>query len=367
MLALTPHSVAVVLQHIVPPSQLSPLPPYLLSSSLLQRHHFLHISPDQPVSYLAWPSDSGHHHTAVRLLENFQCPIDERLYASFPIRYTTDPESAYAHVSISTEHYSPGIRLVFQWNTPDGWKYHNLALMPFPPNSFESLQEALQHFPVETDDQVDSYWDAYPASDDSQLVPPIKVADTDSQHAAEDSYWSQYATIHGMYMSIELVLRPFTLVTGSGDSTLPTPPSPQKQLKRVLMPYPGPAPATVFNPLEPPSPRALARRLADLGHRPQSPSQLGDVKSELVPDSPVLSPPQHSLLPTSNPSPSDAYQQEAQRTEPGHESHEALKDAIRGLHRLWRLTRQECSVTQSEEQQEFLEIVREVVSEPSLS
>jgi hypothetical protein len=203
---LTPESIAVILQYILPPSQLSPLPPHLLSSSLLQRHHFLKISPDQPASYLAWPSDSDDHHTAVCLLEDYQCPIDDRLYSSFPIRYTSDPESAYAHVSISMEH-SPGIRLVFQWNTPDGWKYHNLALMPFPSNSFELLQDALQsqHFPAEAGDQVDtdlSYWDAYTGSDDSQSVPPIEVADY--QHGAEDHYWSQYAAIHGIHMSIEL-------------------------------------------------------------------------------------------------------------------------------------------------------------------
>jgi len=196
MTPLTPEFIALILHYIVPPSQLSPLPPHLLSSSLRQRHHFLQISPDHPASYLAWPSNS---HLAIHLLEDVPKPIDD---ISFPVRYTSDAESAYAHVSILPEH-PHGLRLVFQWNSPDGWKYHNLALMPFPPHSSESPQDTLQQSDPEyirMGDQVDTdaaYWDAYTHPDED--APPITVADSDPQRGAEDSYWSQYAAIHGEY------------------------------------------------------------------------------------------------------------------------------------------------------------------------
>ena len=195
---LTPEIIALTLHYIVPPSQLSLLPPHLISSSLLQRHHFLNISPDNPDSYLAWPSDDRH--LAIRLLEHFQKPIDDRLYSSFPIRYTSDPESAYAHVSILPE-LTPGLRLIFQWNNPDGWKYHNIALMPFPSHSSESLQDLLllQSDTTTLVNQLDTYWDAYTHPDDSQSSSAIVVTRSDP---AEDSYWSQYAAMQGDYNSI---------------------------------------------------------------------------------------------------------------------------------------------------------------------
>lgn len=196
MTPLTADAIALILEYIHPPSQLDIIPPHLLSSSLLQRHHYLQLSPHHPASYLAWPSDSND--LVIRLLELFQRPIDDRLYSSFSVRYTSDPESAFAHVSILPE-YSPGLRLIFQWGSPDGWKYHNIALMPFPPNSSESLHDPHVHPMIDGQLDLDSpYWDAYAYSDDSQFQPPTKA---DPQQDAEDSYWSQYAAIQGKHIS----------------------------------------------------------------------------------------------------------------------------------------------------------------------
>lgn len=368
MTPLTPASIALILQYIVPPSQLSFLPPHLLSSSLLQRHHFLQISPDDPISYLAWPSDSHDNHLAIRLLEDFHRPIDDHLYASFPVRYTSDSEFAYSHVSILPGHPS-GPRLVFQWNTPDGWKYHNVALMPFPSHSSQSPQDPLlfqSH--AETTimgDQLDTdtpYWDAYAHPYDSQSALPITLTDSNPQHGAEDPYWSLYAAIQG-----------------SGDSTLPTPPplaQEQNDSKRIFVSYPGLPPTTVPNPLDPPSPNALARRLADLSPRLQSPPLADHSNSESASDSAVFSSLPHPPLPSSIVLPTDTdatfskdnlvgesrvYQQDARHIVPHHESYEALKDSIRGIYRLWRSS----SVTH-EEKEEFLEIVRQIVAESSL-
>jgi hypothetical protein len=82
--------------------------------------------------------------------------------------------------------------------------------MPFPSHSFESLQDQSQQFHAETtmlSDEVDTdttYWEAYVHHDDSKSASPVMVTDSDPQHAAEDSYWSQYAAIQGKYQSPQL-------------------------------------------------------------------------------------------------------------------------------------------------------------------
>jgi hypothetical protein len=164
---------------------------------------------------------------------------------------------------------------------------------------------------------------------------------------------------------------------GSGDSTLPTPPSlaqKQNDSKRIFVSYPGLPPTTAYNPLDPPSPNALARRLAELSPRLQSPPL--DDDSESASDSPTFSPLLNALLSSSaalsftdtdtalSKDASCACEQDAQRTVPHHESHEALKDAIRGVYRLWKSARKTDSATH-EEGEEFLETVRQIVAESS--
>ena len=379
MTPLTSETIALILHYIVPPSQLSPLPPHLISSSLRQRLHFLNISPENPDSYLAWPSDN--HHLAIRLLEQFQKPIDDHLYSSFPIRYTSDPESAYAHVSILPE-LNPGLRLIFQWNNPDGWKYHNIALMPFPPHSSESFQDLSpsQSETTMSDDQLDAYWDAYTHPDDSQSPSPTS---SNLQHAVEDSYWSQYAAIQGNHNFIHLRRVHSFLVTGSGDSTLPTPPSldqKQNDSKRIFVSYPGLPPNAVFDPLKAPSPNALARRLEELSPRFKAPPLDDDSNSGSVSESLTFSPPSNPPLSSSTVLLSIdadwrlsegslvgecAYQQDPQHMVPHHESHEALKDAIRGVYRLWKSARAPDSAIP--EGEEFLEMVGQIVAEASLN
>ncbi|KAG6879281.1 hypothetical protein C0992_003885 [Termitomyces sp. T32_za158] len=168
--------VALVLEYIAPTSLLAPLPAHLVSPLLAQRHRFLHISPDQPAEYLAWPSDHqpDAQQTAIDLLQSLHTPLHHPVYT---VRYTSDAESSFAHVPISTPK-PPGLRLVFQWDQ-DAWKFHNLALMPFPPDTHDSVHDVLSR-PSDSD----SYWDAYAHSDDQEDV-------------TEDAYWAQYSTVYG--------------------------------------------------------------------------------------------------------------------------------------------------------------------------
>ncbi|KAG5648015.1 hypothetical protein DXG03_007049 [Asterophora parasitica] len=374
-------AISLVLEYIAPPSLLSPLPPHLISSALTQRHRFLHLSPDAPADYLVWPTDSqpNAQQAAVDLLEAFQKPVDEHEY---PVRYTSDEESVFAHVAISSAE-QPGIRMVFQWEPPDGWKFHNLALMPFPPNSYRSVNDAIIYEPHDflpeppivsvDDDERDSYWDAYGLSDDDQ--PALVKPKSEFEAGSEDAYWAQYSSVHG-----------------SGDSARPTPPTVNQKLaeERVILAYPGIRTSSAYNPLEPPSPNTLAYRLANISPRAPSPPFIDDSDSGSGSNSgsgsdrgssPTASPPSHtsifssdfpsSLLSIDTHTPvseigfelSPLTEQPLRDTD---ESRDALKDTIRSIYRLWRAGRVIGSPTLDGDKQEFLELVREVVAESSL-
>ena len=189
---LSPATVHIVLYHVCPLSD--PLPPHVISTPLRQRHHFLALSPDSPVDYLAWPSPNQSH--AVNLLQSLPLPSHDLL---FPVQYSADPENIFAYVRITTD-----IRLVFLWNIiEDGWQYHNVALMPFPPNSYASLADAMalrspddflpeQHIIADDDDL--SYWDAY---GQGELSHHISRTSLDPEPSSEDAYWAQYSTVQG--------------------------------------------------------------------------------------------------------------------------------------------------------------------------
>lgn len=213
-----PSAVHLVLQYIAPPSQLTqPLPPYLLSRDLLQRHHFLQISFEDPQEYLCWPSATNQKSRAVDLLESVPPSSHDEL-ATYPVQYTSDEEHIYAHVSLSSNS-DDGVRLVFQWSD-DGWKYHDASLMPFPQGSRstvspeplhndpsvspprpESIQityssESLTNEFNDLDDD-DDYWNAYGSQDLEDPIFDRALARKDSAGGTEDAYWAQYASVHG--------------------------------------------------------------------------------------------------------------------------------------------------------------------------
>lgn len=77
--------------------------------------------------------------------------------------------------------------------------------MPFPPSTFESLQdvmlyEFLDEPPlVVVRDEEDSYWDSYDQADDPSDQPSLRLAKAESHVNAEDAYWAQYSSVHGLY------------------------------------------------------------------------------------------------------------------------------------------------------------------------
>lgn len=211
MYPLPAHTVALVLQYISPLSD--PLPPHLVSTPLRQRHHFLQISPSSPVEYLCWPSPDNA--KAIDLLDRLP-PLSD--HDSYPTRYTSDPESTFAHVQISSN--AEGLRMLFQWDDIHGWEYHDLRLMPFPSPSFSTPQESLASSsacgagpprPPTLDliaeaDHInsgddDSYWEAYGAAGHDLTSPLLPQSSTDAV-SGEDAYWAQYASVQGCYFRL---------------------------------------------------------------------------------------------------------------------------------------------------------------------
>lgn len=220
--AIHPISVQIILEHIARPSALTePLPADLISASLRQRHHFLNLSPAQDIAaYLSWPSPDQQ--GAIDLLESTHqnAGISDVNDTPFLVRYASDGDFTYAHVCIHTtsEDSSSGLRLVFQWDAGDeAWKYHNVALMPFPDVSYDTIEAALsprvaqpvthlkgEHVRDEQSDD-DSYWDAYGQGEDGEHE-SVQAYQAEEQGGTEDAYWAQYATVQGVTVSISSIL-----------------------------------------------------------------------------------------------------------------------------------------------------------------
>ena len=207
---ISSYAINLILQYISPPSQLArPIPSDLLSRSLLQRHALLEISPQDPSAYLTWPSSDRDR--AIHYLESLQMPLDD-LAPNFIIRYSIDPEHAYAHVHIKPTG-DDGLRLVFEWDGEELWKYHDAAVMPFPPGTRPFLddpassdapvsiptsqiggEEQVKHGNGDGDD--DAYWNSYGAEDDcgTKHSPSSNKSKVD---VSEDAYWARYAAVQG--------------------------------------------------------------------------------------------------------------------------------------------------------------------------
>jgi hypothetical protein len=192
---ISPPTVHRILAHISPLED--PLPQNLISKPLLQRHLFLGLTLDDAAEYVAWPSASDQSHV-LRLIEGQTLPT---LGDDLDVHYTADGEDLLAHVCISSD-----LRLVFLWEKHNGWQYHDLATMPFPPNSVEDFNDAyslhsMSDFLLEQDYDVkaggsddDSYWNSYGQQGDAPHLPIVKVSeDTKS----EDGYWARYSNIQG--------------------------------------------------------------------------------------------------------------------------------------------------------------------------
>ncbi|TBU48361.1 hypothetical protein BD309DRAFT_987411 [Dichomitus squalens] len=261
---LSPNVLHVLLQYISPPSQLTqPIPPHLLSKPLLQRHHFLHLTPEQPDEYLCWPSSPERKSHVLDLLETRFRPLDDDQPTVYPVQYSFDGEDFFAHVDISNDS-GEGPRVIFQWDESGEWKYHNTDLMPFPPGSRAALEDVLvpppppshvsvqplsrssypQTFHVDDlqdDSDDDDYWNAYGSTDigDSRFGQSTPGSAKDVM-SSEDAYWAQYASVQG-----------------TADSTIPSPVPRRKPLaaaqqadSQKVMESPMPLPVPVRVPSE---------------------------------------------------------------------------------------------------------------------
>ena len=208
---ISSYTVNLILQYISPPSQLvRPIPSHLLSLSLLQRHALLEISPQDPSAYLSWPSSDSDR--VIQHLESLQMPLNE-LAPDLVVGYTVDPEHAYAHVHIKPTGDN-GLRLVFEWDGEESWKYHDSTMMPFPPGTRPFLGDPAAHSASDfipspsfggeqqikgaiSNSDDDDYWNSYGAEDDSgtKLLPSTIKGEAD---VSEDAYWSRYAAVQGM-------------------------------------------------------------------------------------------------------------------------------------------------------------------------
>ncbi|KAI0322709.1 hypothetical protein OF83DRAFT_1080114 [Amylostereum chailletii] len=265
-----PHTVNLILQYISPPSQLDhPLPPHLLSRPLLQRHLFLDIPPSDSTSYLCW--NSILRDRAAALLESLQKPLDDHTSTRYPVQYSADEENTYAHVHVTPTDF-PGLRLVFEWDGVDSWKFHDANLMPFPTGYAEDESPQGPKTPSEGDD--DDYWNSYggPDEDADALVgrQPFNAA-KDDVDTSEDAYWAQYAAVQG-----------------TADSTIPSPKYPRRPVPPPEYPHhihidePLPIPPATIRSRQgdPPCPDVLSQRLTAISPRntrpPSTPASLPD-------------------------------------------------------------------------------------------
>ncbi|KII94338.1 hypothetical protein PLICRDRAFT_424501 [Plicaturopsis crispa FD-325 SS-3] len=343
---LLPYATNFILQYISPPSQLTqPLPPHLISKSLLQRHHFLQISPEDPSEYLCWPSPDRRE--VVDRLESYVMPVDDEAYATLSVRYLSDDEHSYAHVRLTD-----GLRIVFQWDELDGWKYHDAGLMPFPPGSHSSLGDATSlslggsgagelrqgiDTPAVDDD---AYWGAYGAgegedNDDDRSQDALAGQNKDTP-TTEDDYWAQYGGVHG-----------------SGDSTIPSPirkSYSKSQLSNPALTKHADEPVQISyanaHPYardgDPPSPRVLADRIRTI------PARENSLGSPTVP-APNLTGPVPHISPES----------QGLGIKGTHDDEAPLKDSIAAIYRLWKSGRRRQDGTT--DSQVFMEVVEEAL------
>lgn len=201
---ISTHLVQTVLHYILPPNL--PIPPHLLSTPALERHHYLSISPEDTTAYLCWPSSDSNVDVEdiVRLMEQASSQDTLMSKPEHEVRYTaSDEDTVLAHVRPNSE--SP-LRILFMWSSDDSrWGYHDCRLMPFPPSAHSQLEPAIANSArsLSRSSSPDSdYWGGYGSSDTSPdvVIPPVLSAEDEEK--AEAAYWASYGAVHGTYHTL---------------------------------------------------------------------------------------------------------------------------------------------------------------------
>lgn len=127
------HLVNLTLQYLLPPT--APIPPHLLSKDLLQRHHFLGISSDDPASYFCWPTFPP---SASSIIQDLELRAGNEALLNkeeHDVQYDHDDEGSRARVRLSNE---LDLYIMFVWQGSDepggggesGWRYYDIKRLP---------------------------------------------------------------------------------------------------------------------------------------------------------------------------------------------------------------------------------------------
>ncbi|KAF8591855.1 hypothetical protein K439DRAFT_608735 [Ramaria rubella] len=357
------HLVHTVLQYILPPSL--PLPAHLLSKRLLERHHFLSISPTDPTSYLCWPSSD-----AAQVIEALECGSQGEL-PEHEVRYTApDGETVLAHVRPDAQ--SP-VLIVFVWDVAtESWRYHDARLLPFPVVSSPSLDITLENgpdvtlgleWPSASSDQPryelrssspgsDNYWEGYESSgsspETSAMPPSVFIEEEDK---AEAAYWASYSVVHG-----------------SGDSTVPSPRHEKDRSHHRTAPD-SRGPETTFDPLVAHLHLRLQNENGLLSPRffhpesspsPQSAKEDGDILDSDPASGEVgavsLESDHQLENDDSKPNEPEVLVGGSSDVAVKNDDNEGLKEVVRGLYRMWR------TESGSDDAGAFVEIVKNALN-----
>jgi len=204
--------------YLFPPSS-APIPSDYLSPLLLQRHHFLSLSPLNP-DYLCWPCPDADR--AIDFFHSVQFSPHQLQQIATKAVYSVDAEHIVARVPIDFE--DARVQLLFLYDPEDPlvhWKYHDTQLGPLPPNTYSDIEAAHYSFNNRNKasrdmdslylDNAEAFWDGYASSESSSPGDNSERRDEadfvqPADDKAEREYWAQYLSVHG-----------------SADSTIPSP------------------------------------------------------------------------------------------------------------------------------------------------
>ncbi|KDN36033.1 hypothetical protein RSAG8_11119, partial [Rhizoctonia solani AG-8 WAC10335] len=382
---LASYTISLALQYLLPPSE---LPTHLISRSLLQRHHFLSISPSDTAAYLCWPHPDADSEKSVAALEHLATQDHEQLVKTAEIRY--QPQASSSDAAQARVWLGNAVQLAFIWEEDQdgaGWRYFDADHRPLPPNCSSTLTPALQVTPPEQgqeqDVSTDDYWAGYDSgsSPHSPRIPERELTADD-----EDAYWASYGAVHG-----------------SADSTVPSPVPQKKRLDawgREELPWEGHAGldaptwgadeagsrhglgVTILSNSRPPTPPTMPTRtlvLATQAHQPQQIAPLPDLNhrnwtsppSSLSAPFSALSEPDDAPLdeePKNEPedsweggdsAPAIAAQAPLTSTEMPSVVDTGLSNAIKGMYAMWLTSRQDAGSEES--RQAFMGLVKDAL------
>lgn len=130
------HLVNLTLQYLLPPT--APIPLHLLSRELLQRHHFLNISSDDPAAYFCWSSFDTSSSSSTSIIQDLELRAGNETLLNkevHDITYEHDEEGSRARVKLADD---LDLYILFVWQGSqdsgslgdDGWRYYDTKRLP---------------------------------------------------------------------------------------------------------------------------------------------------------------------------------------------------------------------------------------------